>query len=541
MKRSLLPWLAVGVAATGCRGTIYDPGTIDPEVEAACGRAPAPAPSAMVRLTAPQFRNTLATLFPFPIDPGSSYPSAPYHQEYTTTVAAGPIAYGDVEDLADTAESIALQAVGHLDQLLPCTPAGGEAACARAFIDDFAPRAFRRPLEGDERQELVALYDGVRGGAPPLNFDLGIAAVIAAVLQSPAFLYRLEEGAPAGAGLRRLTGYEIASRLSYLYWDAPPDAPLLARAAAGKLATRADVEIEAARLLDDPQARASAWRFFSEWLGFGDQIFETRVPSALAIDFSQEAQRFVLDVVFDTPGAPLGALLASDRTFVDGRLARHYGLDGAGAGSTDEWHAVTLPPELAAGLLGKAQLAAAHSPAGATSVVQRGKFVLERLLCHDLGTPPPGAQALSPTLADDASPRQRAAARDGMAVCSTCHRDLDDAGLGMEDLDDLGRARTRYASGAPVDAAGVLHALPDGPSFVGTAALAQLLAAEPAVGDCLARQWYRYAAAHQESDGEAACHVARMSKRFAASGFSLRELLLSVAGTDAFVYRAASP
>jgi hypothetical protein len=178
---------------------------------------------------------------------------------------------------------------------------------------------------------------------------------------------------------------------------------------------------------------------------------------------------------------------------------------------------------------------------GETSVVQRGKFIYERLICHQLGPPPPGAQASNPMLAAGATARARVEARTGIAACGACHLDLDYAGLGMEDLDALGRLRTRYASGAPVDAGGVVRALPEGPgAFIGTAGLAQMLASEPAVATCLTRQWYRYATSHLDSEGDQ-CHLAAMDRRFAASNFDLRVLLLSVASTSAFVYRAGEP
>jgi hypothetical protein len=107
----------------------------------------------------------------------------------------------------------------------------------------------------------------------------------------------------------------------------------------------------------------------------------------------------------------------------------------------------------------------------------------------------------------------------------------------MEDIDAIGRARTKYASGAPVDARGRIVALPSDGDFVGTAGLAGKLASHPAFSDCVTRQWYRYATGHRETDAEASCHVAAMGKRFAGSGFNLRELLLSAAGNDAFLYR----
>lgn len=500
---------------------------------AACSRPVLPVSTGSIRLTDRQFRNTIAALFPFPVEVGA-YPATSFQDEFTTSTSANEVLYADIQTFAETAEHIALQAVGHRAQLLPCNPAGNEASCARQFIAAFTERAYRRPADPADQQPLVQLYDGLRAGAA--DFDTAIAAVIAAVLQSPQVLYRLELGAPVAGG-RRLTAYEAASRLSYLYWDAPPDPALLEQARTGALADGRAMEAEATRLLADPRARDPVWRFLSEWLGFGDAVYDTRVDPALAAAFAEEARRFSLGLAFDDPAATAAELLTSDRTVLNQRLARHYGVASASTGDGD-WQPATLPAAQRAGVLAKAQVATAHSPVGDTSVVKRGKFALERLLCFELGAPPPGAQSMNPVLPAGASVRERIDARLALPACNGCHQYLDHAGIGMEDLDAVGRPRERYPSGQPVDPAGELLPL-DGPdrSFVGTAGLAARVAASPAFTDCLTSQWYRYAVGHRESDDEAACHVQRLRERFAAGGHKLRDLLLSISGSDAFVLR----
>jgi hypothetical protein len=547
------PRLAIALGAValtvGCHGTIIDPLLVEkpgtgpgadtgpPVTLDSCGDAVVPGPSAAIRLTDAQFRNSVAALFPFPVDMGTRYPHATYNkQDYTTSLAANQVLFDDVDAFAETAESIALQAVTNIGAILPCNPAGNEAACARQFIDTFTPRAYRRPLDTGERDALVSLYDGTRVGANPLDFNLGIAAVIAAVLQSPGFLYKMETGTPA-QGLRRLTGYELASHLSYLYWDAPPDAALLDKARTNAFPDGGAVEREAARLLGDPRARDAVWRFFSEWLGFGDQVFDSRVAGDLADDFAEEAKRFVIGVVFDSPGI-FPALFDNDSTFLDGRLARHYGVDFSGA--DDAWRQVTLPPNLSGGVLARAQVTTGQSPVGETSVVQRGKWVALRMLCNDLPAPPPGAQSLNPVLPPSATPRDRVEARAKIAGCAACHSQMDYTGLGMEDLDAVGRPRTTYRNGAAVDPSGILRAPGGDKTFTGTAELAQLLSKEPAVATCLVRQWYRYATGRRETGAEQ-CNVLRLAKRFSDGGYNLRDLLLSVSGNDGFAFRKVGP
>jgi hypothetical protein len=290
------------------------------------------------------------------------------------------------------------------------------------------------------------------------------------------------------------------------------------------------------RLLADPKARESTWRFFSEWLGFGEQIYDSRADRALAADFAEETKRFVNGVVFDTPAAPFKDLLDNDKTMVNARLSRHYGLPVMGTDT--DWRQVTLDPGQKAGVLAKAQVAIAHSAAGDTSIVQRGRFVDERLLCFDLGVPPPGVQAMNPVLPPSATVRERMEARMKIASCGACHQYLDYAGIGMEDIDHLGRFRAKYPSGATVDAAGKLLALAGtDQEFTGTAALAHKLAASPDVAGCITRQWFRYVVGRHETDAESRCHVARMGKRFSESGYDLKQLLLSASSSDSFVYR----
>jgi hypothetical protein len=501
-----------------------------------CTRNPLP-PPASVRLVDRQFRNTVAALFPFPVDIGNKYPVTSFKGQFTTSTAANEVLYADIQSFTETAESIALQAVGRMAELMSCTPVGDGMACAQQFIDGFATKAFRRPVTADERARLLALYAAVRSGTDPLDFTLAIAAVIAEVLQSPHFLYRLELGEPSGmAGVRRLTQHEIASRLSYLFWESPPDERLMTKARLGALGTAQAIGEEASRLLADARGKAAAGRFFSEWMGYGDTLYDSRVDRALATDFSEEARRFVQGVVFDSPGAALRDLFDNDRTVVTRRLAAHYGLPTDGLTDTD-WRAVNLPARQRAGILAKAQQAASDSALGETSFIKRGHFVLEQLLCFDLGVPPPNAQAMAPQLPADATVRQRSDALIATNTCGACHQHLNGAGMGMEDLDHLGRHRTRYASGSEVDAAGKLLTLGANGDFLGTAGLAKKLADNDLVARCAATQWYRYASGHRESDDEASCHVNLLRKRFADTGYNLRELLLGIVASDAFIYR----
>lgn len=493
------------------------------------------------RLTGTQFRKSVLSLLPFYVEIGSDYPEVSFSQGFSTGVDSGEYLFSDLESLANVADGIALQAAPKVGNLLPCPVANADAACVRKFIDDFAGRAYRRPLLAAEGDALLALYNNVRSGQDPLDLGLGIGAVVSAVLQSPQFLYHLELGDATGTpGERRLTSYEVASRLSYLYWDSPPDAMLLEKARTDALRNADVVRAEAERLLADPRSRDGVARFFAEWLGVNDRDFSTRTD--LAKDLIEEVRRSVLAGTFDAPIRPLGGLLGSETALLNRRLATHYGLPTTGFANDTDWRAVPVPAPRRAGILVQGQVDAAHSPVGDTSVTQRGAFVNRQLLCVELGAPPAGAQDQNPMLPAGATRRQRVDARLAVSGCGGCHQILDNVGIGMEDIDELGRSRDKYASGLPVDAAGKLVAL-DGTeqAFRGTAALASKLGASDQVAGCVARQWYRFQAGHRETAEEEACYVTPLIRRFIAGGRDLHSLLLDLVATDGFFYRKDSP
>jgi hypothetical protein len=502
-----------------------------------CNAIPLPVAGA-VRLSPRQFSNSVAGLFPFPITLGDKYPPLARGDLYTTEPAAGEVLFAGAESLVELAESVGLEASRRVTELVPCSPTAVDVNCVRTFITNFATRAYRRPLQNEERDGLHRLFDTVRAAPDPLPFDLAIGAVVAAVLQSPQFLYRVEIGEPAAGGVRRLTAWEMASRLSYLFWDDAPDPMLLERARTGALVDPATIEAEAARLLNDPRAAGAVWRFFSEWLSFGDEVYGGRVDAALAQDFIEESRRFVAAAALGASAGPAARLFDSDRSFVNRRLATHYGLPNA-ASFGDDWREVTLPPAFKAGLLAKAQIATAFSAPGETSVTLRGHFVTGRLLCNELGAAPPGAQSMNPVLPAGSTIRQRIDARIAMAGCGSCHRILDNAGIGLEDLDHQGRPRAMYGTGQPVVADGRLVNLPGEPTFTGTAGLGQLLAGRAEPTACLVQHWYEYATGHHATPEEQQCQVGRLLEQLNQSGGNLRQMLIGIVRSPAFAQRRA--
>jgi mono/diheme cytochrome c family protein len=347
-----------------------------------------------------------------------------------------------------------------------------ETACARTILTSLAHRAFRRPVTSADVQPLLAFYE--RGRAR-VDFDGGIQAAIEAMLVSPEFLFRIErDPLPVGSGkAHRTSDVELASRLSFFLWSSIPDAGLLDLAERGRLKDPSVLEQQVRRMLDDPRADALVTNFAGQWLQLRN--VETVKPDpvlfpfdeALRQAFETETTLFVTSIFREDRS--LLDLLSADYTFLNQRLAEHYGIPHV-YGS--QFRRVTLTDENRRGLLGQGSVLTVTSYPNRTSVVQRGKWVLDNLL----GTPPPPPPPDVPEL--KAAPhgkllsmREQMQVHRVNAVCAACHARMDPIGFALENYDGVGRWRDKDA-GAPIDATGTL---PDGAQFRGPAGLAELL------------------------------------------------------------------
>lgn len=496
---------------------------------------PSPLSGESQRLDPTELGNAVHELFPFLAPRDFGFP-APVRTNtgFSTYPSRNAIVLAQVGTIADAADAIALKSIDHLEHLLPCAPEAIDSDCVSRFIEDFAPRAFRGayvPADGDRLREL---FDALRTGSDALPPRLAVAGVISAILQSPGFLYLVESGTPdAATGARRLTSREIANRMAFVLWDAPPDQALLDAATEGRLDEASSRRTQAERMLEDPRAKAAIVRFFREWMGVEGKYFDDRVSPEVAAALEEELSRFVVDAVFEQGEGGFEQLVRGSHTFVNRSLAMHYGLDDVPPDDST-WQRVALPPTLAAGLLSRGSVAAAHSSTASTSFVLRGHFVREKLLCQSLGAPPPGATAENPILPESATVRDRIEARASMAACAPCHTRMDYVGIGMEDIDQVGRYRTRYADEKVVDARGELVGF-EPSEFVGTRELGARIAESDLFATCTARKWFRYALGR---DDDSPCQFAPIETALR-SGKDLRALILSVVEAESFVLRTS--
>ncbi|MFN7135797.1 MAG: DUF1592 domain-containing protein, partial [Myxococcales bacterium] len=317
--------------------------------------------------------------------------------------------------------------------LVPCVPAGADdAACMRAFVEQFGRRALRRTLTSAEIDAFASLQTfGVEAG----NFYKGVELAIAAMLQHPSFLYLVELGRPVEGkpDTFRLQPFEVAARLSYFLWGTTPDDTLLDAAQHGGLDTAEQVRAHAERMLQDPRAEKRIERFHALWLGYH------QLPHAPELVDAMQAETNALVRKAVQPGADYFELFKAEETYVTDALAQHYGLSKPPGPAAWIGYGATKRK----GILSHGAVLSAFAKKGDTSPTQRGLFIRERLLCQKIPPPPPEVNA-DDTPESELGPckEQRYSAHASVGSCKACHAMMDPIGFGLENYDKAGRFRT---------------------------------------------------------------------------------------------------
>jgi hypothetical protein len=361
----------------------------------------------------------------------------------------------------------------------PTTPAEAR-PCAKEIITRLASRAFRRPVTSDEVAGLLAFYGE---GAAARGFEEGVRMALQAILASPDFVFRLERVGPSAkpGDVHPLGDLELASRLSFFLWGAPPDEPLLALATAGRLSAPASLREQARRMLADPRAEALGPRFAAQWLRLQDldKVHPDRLQypdfhQQLADAMRRESQLFFNHLVREDRSAL--ELFTADYTFLNERLARHYGIPGV---TGEQFRLVRYPDDTRRGILGHGSVLTLTSHANRTSPVLRGKWVMEVLLGTPPPPPPPGVPDLEQTKGEQEgrvlTTRERMELHRANPVCNSCHQFMDPIGLALDNFDVTGRWRIKE-NGASLDTRGRMY---DGTDVQSPADLRQALLNRP--------------------------------------------------------------
>jgi len=370
-------------------------------------------------------------------------------------------------------------------RIFVCQPkaASEEDGCARKILATLARRAYRGDVS---KEDLQTLQDFYQRGRQDGSFDTGIDLALRRMLSSPKFLVRVERdpaSVPAGSAYR-LSDLEIASRLSFFLWSSIPDDTLLDVASKGGLKTPAGIDQQVRRMLADPKSQAFVDNFVGQWLQLRN--LKTKQPNShefpdfddnLRTALGTEAEMFFASIMREDRSVV--DLMTADYTFLNERLARHYGIPNVYG---THFRRVTLKDDTRRGLLGKGAVLMVTSHPHRTSPVLRGKWVLENIL----GSPPPPPPDVVPPFDEEAGAAKPKSVRERMEqhrrnpACASCHRMIDPAGLALENFDAIGGWRTRDGGtrGAPVDASGQLI---DGTQINGVVELRAALLREPEI------------------------------------------------------------
>lgn len=503
-----------------------------------CGDAPSPGSAPIRRLTPFELDNTLLDLLGDDTHPAANLPEEG-GSGFDNNAEVGAVSRLVAQKYMQMAEDVAERATADLPGLLGCASAEDD-GCLRSFVESFGRRAWRRPLESGEVDDMVALYDDASG-----EFDepTAVGVLLQAFLQSPFFLYRVElAGIDADEGVAvPLGGYEMATRLSYLMWGSMPDETLFAAAEAGELATAEQIEAQARRMLEDPRARRMTLHFYEQWLLYRNLDVlakDTDTFPAYTTDIAalqrQEVEALITDVLWEGDGS-LDTLLTADYTFVNDTLAAFYGIEGSFGPNFER---VAMPGQ-ASGIVTSGGVMSVFAKPNETSPVARGLYVREHLLCQIPPPPPDDVDLVPPEPSDATTTRERYAQHSEDPACAGCHSLMDPIGFGLENYDAVGRWRDQE-NGTTIDASGFLAQAGlefDDEAFDGPVELGQRLRLSPDMQSCVAQQWFRFAYGRTESEELDACTLEQVHERFEASGHNLRELLVDLTQTDAFRFR----
>jgi hypothetical protein len=424
------------------------------------------------------------------------------------------------------------------DRILVCQPdPAAPEECARRILSAFARRAWRRPVSDGELARLLAHIDVAR--AQGEDVERGLELAVAAALSSPNFLFRFEfDPDPESLEPHPLGDYELASRLSYFIWSSMPDDELLEAADAGTLHERDVLAAQVDRMLADGKADALVENFAGQWMNLralaDHEVDATAFPDftdALRDDMVTETKLLFRD--FISGERPVSELLTAEYTYLNDRLAEHYGLEPPAGG---DFARVSLAGGERRGLLGQGSILTVTSVQTRTSPVKRGKWVLEQLLCSAPPPPPPGVPPLDGETDVTGSIRDRMEAHRANPVCAACHQAMDPIGFALEHFDGVGAWRDKDGE-YDIDATGTL---PDGTSFDGAVELAQVLANDPRFPRCLTRKLMTYALGRGMEAGDQPL-VDAVAREFVRGGLRLPDLVRAIALSDAFLYRRGEP
>jgi hypothetical protein len=493
------------------------------------------------RLTNIEYANTVHDLLGFT-------PTVPLDPDGAAGGFSAGLGAGDASVIAYHASAIdiAAKAVSGMASLVPCaaTVTGAAATtCASKFIDTFGPKIFRRPVDDGLRTSLNGLYSAV---SAQFGFTAGVQSVLEEMLQSPYFLYHLElEERGAGTGKVPVTGYSMASRLSYLIWTSMPDDALFAKAAANQLSSADQIQTEVARMVADPKAKAGLRNFYEQWLRINSMPLsktgkygDTYTPAMqTSIRASFDAQ---VESALWADGGGLTALLTGNKAFVDANTAQLFGMGGVTGTGLQE---ITMNAQQRVGILMHPAIMATFATDNGTHPIKRGVFVWDQVLCQPLPDPPPNVPTF-PGVTPDSSVRQAYETFTSPPLCQGCHARINPVGFLFESFDTVGAYRTSDDNNKPVNSAVTIAGASDDTLNVATPNAVQFasnIAKEGTLASsCLVAQLYRYTIKRMDAGADQDI-LTSLGTKFKDGGENVKTLLAALTQTEPFLNRMNAP
>jgi hypothetical protein len=556
---SVNPLLVVVAALSSCTGSIAPPEPSSPQERpsGAGGNEPTtpeppavapPAPEAPIdpgrvtlrRLNRAEYNNTVRDLLGTQLRPADGFASDPAGFGYDNNADVQSLSPLQLDQYLTAAGALAADALaGGVAQLstragLPgCDPAV-ETDCQARLVKAFARRAFRRPVSDGEVGRLMQMGAVAKAqGDDPIG---QLQLILSGILASPHFLFRVERDPdPTSLEPHPLAAHEMASRLSYFLWNSMPDAPLFDEADHDRLQTTEQLRAQATRMLADQRAVTSINSFTRQWLSLAT-LEQHEVDSAQfvfdrGIMLAARNETLLLFREFLAKDLPVAGLLQSPFSFLNDRLATHYGQPLLGTGMSTR---VMLVGNQRPGILTHASILTRTSFPARTSPVVRGAWITTHLLC----SPPPPPPANVPTLPEvpmgaRTTARERLEVHRSNPACASCHALIDAIGFGLENYDLVGRYRTTDR-GAPIDASGVLAS---GESFNGANELSALLAGDTRMASCLAQNLMTYALGRGLDPSDERSWTEVVKRAAGPAGIGVRSLVLEVVSSLPFRMR----
>ena len=519
------------IPAAGSGGT--DSGT------QSCASTPPAGIRSLRLLTRLEYQNTVNDLLGLNLNLVNSLPDENQVGGFDNNIAQNQVSGLRMDAYLAQAEKVAAQSVqDSWSKLVPCTQQ--DAACARQFVQTFGKRAFRRPLTTAEVDTYAANFSGV-------VFKDAVEKTVMAMLVSPNFLYRSELGELQADGTYKLTPYEVASSLSYLFWGSMPDDALFQAADNNALDTPAQRISQASRLLAAARSRTQVGNFVGQWLlktsPYSLPAKDAKVYPAytdgVKAAMSQELINFFNYVTFDSTQT-FHELYTADYVIANKTLADFYKLTGP-TGANFEKTPVTDGSRT--GLLTLGAVLARYANSNESHPFKRGRFFFERILCHDLPEPANFGLVQPPDPDPNMTTRQRFDFHSkSFTSCYSCHQYLDGPGFGFENYDGAGQFRLAE-NGNVINAGAILRGLEtytptEELTFTDLNNLSRVVSDSPAAAQCVARQYYRYTTGHIETSADK-CALDSYLKTYSDNGYNLQTMLISIVNAPNFTVRRA--